>query len=56
MFPKGVLFSGTIEQSKIRKNADAKDDDVLKAIEIAQVKEFIDEKDQGILSEISQGN
>jgi len=53
---KGVLFSGTIESNlKYGKNADAKDDDVLKAIEIAQVKEFIDEKDQGILSEISQG-
>ena len=53
---KGVLFSGTIESNlKYGKNADAKDDDVLKAVEIAQVKEFIDEKDQGILSEISQG-
>ncbi|WP_352418979.1 ABC transporter ATP-binding protein [Proteiniborus sp.] len=53
---KGVLFTGTIE-SNIRygKNADASDDDVLKVIKIAQAKEFIDEKEHGILSEIAQG-
>lgn len=53
---KSVLFSGTIESNlKYGKNADATDQDVQKAIEIAQAKEFIDEKDKGILSEISQG-
>lgn len=53
---KGVLFSGTIESNiKYGKNADARDEDVQKAIEIAQAKEFIKEKEHGILSEVSQG-
>lgn len=53
---KGVLFTGTIESNiKYGKNTDASDDDVQKAIEIAQAKEFIDEKELGILTEISQG-
>lgn len=53
---KGVLFTGTIESNlKYGKNAQAGDQDIQKAIEIAQAKEFIDEKDEGILSEISQG-
>jgi len=53
---KSVLFSGTIESNlKYGKNADATDQDVQNAIEIAQAKEFIDDKDKGILSEISQG-
>lgn len=53
---KGVLFTGTIESNiKYGKNADASDEEVQKAIEIAQAKEIVDEKEQGILSEISQG-
>ena len=53
---KGILFSGTIE-SNIRygKNAEASEEDILKAIEIAQAKDFIGEKEGGVLSEISQG-
>ncbi|WP_341876699.1 ABC transporter ATP-binding protein [Defluviitalea saccharophila] len=53
---KSVLFTGTIE-SNIRygKNADVSDEEVQKAIEIAQAKEFINEKEKGLLSEISQG-
>jgi len=53
---KSVLFSGTIESNiKYGKNADVGDEDVQKAIEIAQAKGFIEEKENGILSEISQG-
>lgn len=53
---KGVLFTGTIE-SNIRygRNADASEEDVLNVIEISQAKEFVDEKEKGILSEIAQG-
>ncbi|WP_313233097.1 ABC transporter ATP-binding protein [Tissierella praeacuta] len=52
---KGVLFTGTIESNlKYGKNSGVSDEDILKAIEISQAKEFIDEKDKGILSEISQ--
>jgi ATP-binding cassette subfamily B protein len=53
---KSVLFSGTIESNiKYGKNFDADEEDISKAIEIAQAKEFIDEKENGILSEIAQG-
>ncbi|WIV12968.1 ABC transporter transmembrane domain-containing protein [Proteiniborus sp. MB09-C3] len=53
---KGVLFTGTIESNiKYGRNADASDEDILKVIEIAQAKKFIDEKEKGVLSEISQG-
>lgn len=53
---KGILFTGNIE-SNIRygKNADVSDEDMQKAIEIAQAKEFIEQKEEGILSEIAQG-
>lgn len=53
---KGVLFTGTIESNiKYGKNANVTDESVLKAIEIAQAKEFIDQKEKGILTEIAQG-
>ena len=53
---KGVLFTGTIESNlKYGKNFDVSDEDVLKAIEIAQANELVDEKEKGILSEIAQG-
>ncbi|WP_353096420.1 ABC transporter transmembrane domain-containing protein [Tissierella praeacuta] len=53
---KGVLFTGSIESNlRYGKNSDIIQEDILKAIEIAQAKEFVDEKDKGILSEISQG-
>lgn len=53
---KSVLFTGSIESNiKYGKNADVNEEDVLKAIEMAQAKEFVDEKENGILSEISQG-
>ena len=53
---KGTLFTGTIE-SNIRygKNYDVNEEGVLKAIEISQSKEFIEDKTDGINSEISQG-
>ena len=53
---KGVLFSGTIESNlKYGKNRNATEKEVSKAIEISQAKEFIDTKEEGILTEISQG-
>ncbi|MBU5424873.1 ABC transporter ATP-binding protein/permease [Tissierella pigra] len=53
---KGVLFTGTIESNlKYGKNKNATEKDILKAIEISQAKEFIDTKEDGILTEISQG-
>ncbi|OZV11757.1 ABC transporter [Tissierella sp. P1] len=53
---KGILFTGTIESNlKYGRNAGVDDENVLKAIEISQAKEFIDEKENKIYSEISQG-
>ncbi len=53
---KGILFSGTIESNlKYGKNASADSDEINKAINIAQAKEFIDLKENGLLSDISQG-
>lgn len=53
---KGMLFTGTIKSNlKYGKNFDASDEEILKAIEIAQAKEFIDKNSKGILTEISQG-
>lgn len=53
---KGVLFTGTIESNlKYGKNSDATQEDVLKAIEIAQAKEIVEEKSEGISYEIAQG-
>lgn len=53
---KSMLFSGTIETNlKFGKNHDANDDELKKAIEISQSKEFIQDKENGIGTEISQG-
>lgn len=53
---KSILFTGTIESNlKYGKNIDANDEDILKAIEIAQAKELIEENTEGILYEISRG-
>ncbi|HZJ56918.1 MAG TPA: ABC transporter ATP-binding protein [Clostridia bacterium] len=53
---EGILFTGTIESNiKYGKNAVVGEEEVLKSIEIAQAKEFIDEREGGIQSEISQG-
>lgn len=53
---KTILFKGDIEGNlKYGKNFDISKDEVLKAIEISQSKEFISKKEEGILSSISQG-
>ena len=53
---KGILFTGTIESNiKYGENSNASNKELSKAIEISQSQEFIDEKDNGIHSEISQG-
>ncbi len=52
---KGVLFTGTIE-SNIKYGAEnASIDDIKKAAEIAQATEFIDSKEKGYETPISQG-
>ncbi|WP_446898591.1 ABC transporter ATP-binding protein [Clostridium sp. LBM24168] len=52
---KGSLFKGTIESNLRYARENATEDDIKKAVGIAQAEEFIDEKPEGFKSEISQG-
>lgn len=52
---KGILFSGTIESNIKYGNESATDKDIEKATRIAQAMEFIESKEQGFKTEVSQG-
>lgn len=52
---KGVLFSGTIDSNIRYGKEDATKEEVNRAAEIAQAREFIGQKEKGMESEIAQG-
>ncbi|MBQ8814950.1 MAG: ABC transporter ATP-binding protein [Lachnospiraceae bacterium] len=52
---KAVLFKGTIRENLAWGNPDASDEDMYRALDIAQAREFVDKKDKGLDSEIAQG-
>ncbi|NLW79746.1 MAG: ABC transporter ATP-binding protein [Ruminococcaceae bacterium] len=52
---KGLLFSGTIESNLRYGDANASDETLRRAAEVAQATEFIDASDDGFETEISQG-
>lgn len=52
---KSSLFSGTIESNMKYAKEDASEEDMKIALDIAQALEFVNEKPDGIKSEISQG-
>jgi ATP-binding cassette subfamily B multidrug efflux pump len=52
---KSALFSGTIESNLLYADEDATDEMLQSAIEIAQAKEFVESKPEGLTMEISQG-
>lgn len=52
---KGVLFSGTIESNLKYGAPEISDDELAEFIDVAQAKEFIDEKEDGLQSPIAQG-
>lgn len=52
---KGVLFSGTIDSNIRYGNMEASGEEIEKAAQIAQAKEFIEEKEEQYDSPISQG-
>ena len=52
---KGILFSGTIESNLRYGKKDATEAEVLEATTIAQAKEFIDLKPEGLDTDIAQG-
>jgi ATP-binding cassette subfamily B protein len=49
------MFSGTIESNLLYADKNATPDMLQSAIEIAQAKEFVDEKPEGMATEIAQG-
>ena len=52
---KAVLFHGTIRENLKWGNADATDEELLRALEISQAKSFVEEKEGGLDFEIEQG-
>ncbi|GAB1470369.1 ABC transporter ATP-binding protein [Chloroflexota bacterium] len=52
---KSALFSGTIESNLLYADKNATSDMLQSAIEIAQAREFVNEKPEGMATEISQG-
>ena len=52
---KAVLFKGTIRDNMKWGKPDATDEEINKALEIAQAKSFVDEKDKGLDFVIEQG-
>ena len=52
---KGTLFSGTIESNLRYAKADASENDLLNAAQIAQALEFINDKPEGLQTPITQG-
>ena len=52
---KSALFSGTIESNMLYADKNATSDMLKSAIEIAQAKEFVNEKPEGMATEIAQG-
>ncbi len=52
---KGVLFSGTIRSNLQYGAHEATDEELNEVIQIAQAKEFVDDKPKGLDEEISQG-
>jgi ATP-binding cassette subfamily B protein len=52
---KSALFSGTIESNMLYADENATPEMLQSAIEIAQAKEFVESKPEGMATEISQG-
>ncbi|MCI7523485.1 ABC transporter ATP-binding protein [Roseburia hominis] len=52
---KAVLFKGTIRENLSWGNSDATDEEMYKALETAQAREFVDAKEGGLSYEIEQG-
>lgn len=52
---KSVLFTGTIRSNMQWGKKDATDEEIMRALEIAQAKEFVLQKDGGLDAEVAQG-
>lgn len=51
---KATLFSGTLRKNMQLKKKDATDEEIWKALDIAQAREFVEEKKEGLILEILQ--
>ncbi len=52
---KAVLFKGTLRENMLWGKADATDEEIYAALDIAQAREFVDSKEQGLDLPIEQG-
>lgn len=52
---KAVLFKGTIKENLLWGNANATDEEIYEALDVAQAREFVDSKPEGIDTMIEQG-
>ena len=52
---QAVLFAGTIKDNLLWGKADATDEEIYEALDIAQAREFVDKKENGINSIVEQG-
>ena len=52
---KAVLFQGTIRENLRWGKADASDEELYRALEIAQARDFVEEKDGGLDAYVAQG-
>ena len=52
---KSVLFQGTIRENLLWGNQDASDEELYRALEIAQARDFVEEKDGGLDAVVAQG-
>jgi len=52
---KAVLFKGTIRENLLWGNSDATEEMLWKALEIAQAKEFVEQKEDGLDTQVNQG-
>ena len=52
---KAVLFKGTIRENMRWRDENASDDEIMRALDIAQAKDIIEKKENGLDSEVGQG-
>ncbi len=52
---KAVLFKGTLRENMLWGKADATDQEIYRALDIAQAREFVDSKEQGLDLPVEQG-
>lgn len=52
---KSVLFSGTIRENLLWGNENATEEQLMEALRISQAKEFVEQKEDGIDSKVTQG-